>query len=1100
MTEKSPFERHLERSGYAGQNEFKKKGHSALALALEKARREGHDPALIAKAEMVGMLDGSLTITYQGAERIYKRVKEVAAKNPNNRLNEILDTLDPVEDHDLIATAYFCMPEVRKAIDNHLESLYRVVLSTGANKRKGYVTDMRPSNVASYEDSLLPKNLEELIRNLPREEFTGEEEWQRRLRVILRKKAEREIFKLFHSDEKKAFGVLEKQATDEKNENLRDAYREQLDFYRAYAGVNVKTANKGFRDPETHELAELPALHQKIAIHHLVEEQKFGIFDGCGTGKTAIAALAQPVIEERLGREARTLVVCPNPAKKVWKKGLTGGDDERYFATVQDMAVVNGDVKDEDFLAQLGRKKWVVVNYEQLPAKVRGSDKLFAERLAEMGFDYVIFDESHHIKNQKTTTASGRPTLSAAARLLGHGAKYLALLTGSPIPDRLEDYAVPFHLLNPGMCPDVSKFRELYEKNPRILYTLFNEKTVRRTSQDINAGLEWDEFDEPVELDEAQRQLYEHIVEFRPTNWLMQARKAILDPRLVDPEILQRAGVFGRINERSSSKYRKLEDLLCDEDGPVAKGEKFVVFSSMFRDGVTQTDNESVRGRYQALGLGEHYEELGLDKPLAKILEEGVERRLGKKIKLDVIDGTITNIEERERRVDSLKDGTTGIICTTETGGESLDFTGANHAYFLDVDYSPKTTDQALARLIRKGQKRKVNITYLTAQDTLDEDLKRYIARKTIINKIATDGHPLTEQERELLNDTEGQQFSTLVKRGLGGISIDVLEVKVEGVDDFTTKVRRSRGSRRTNLEYEYGVTTDAQKVMQWIGKDPQNCWKDPEFVKLYMSTLPNLAVPIVHRAKIADLARRSLEGQIKFPGRVLSDGSGPSLLYDAYEGMQEILQSKGIVIPEIVDRDISALMLAQGKNPNKVVGNMTGQGSTFEEAEFDMVDNESISLLRNPEEVKATVLEAHRVLRPNGLMELIVKNMRFNEGFYEALPKAGFKVLTGRNEGFAVGSRFMDRLRKEKGNHYAESYQGKLQNTHLIIAQKVGEAKKDEIDPEDLWFERLLSEETVFDAMDKKKEQTGEKDEFVARKNMLRRRSRISRESKKHE
>lgn len=1108
MTEatKSPFEEHMERSGYKSHHRFLQRGKSPLALALEEARQKGVDPEFIARAEMRGMLDGSLTMTYEGAEKIYNRVKDIVEQTANSRLRHLLDTLDPIEDHDLIATAYFCMPEVRKAVNNHLDSLYRVVLNTGVKKRRGYLVDMRPSRTASHENSLLPQNLEEVIRNLPREVYTGEEEYQRRLRVILRKKAEREMFRLFHADEKKAFSVLEGKIASEKSENLRDAYQEQLDFYRQYSNVDIKEVNRNFRDPETKQLADLPSLHQKIAIYHLTREKKFGIFDGCGTGKTAIAALAQPAIEEQVRKEgrsfSRTLVVCPNTAKKAWKKGLAGNDDERYFATPQDILVINGDNKNEQFLEELAKKPWVILNYEQLTTKIQGSDRLFVEKLIELGFDYVIFDESHHIKNQRRVTARGRPTLSAAARLLGHKAPYLCLLTGSPIPDSLEDYAVPFHLLNPEQCPDIERFKELYEKNPRILYTLFNEKTLRRTSEDINNNLEWDEVDEGVQLDEVQRQLYDHIVEFRPKNWLMQARKALLDPRLVDPETVQRAGVMGKISVRISAKYKRLEDLVCDEEGPIVKGEKFVIFSSMFREGVTQNNHEGLRKRYEILGLSEDYKKLQLEKSLDTILEEAVEKRLGKKISLRVIDGTILEIEERERRIDSLKDGTAGIVCTTETGGESLDFTGANHAYFLDVDYSPKTTEQALARLIRKGQKRKVNITYLTGENTLDEDLKDYIAKKTILNKIATDGHPLTKEELDLLNDTEGKQFSSLVKRGLGGVSINVLEKVVQNADDFTTKIRVRCGSKKNTAEYEFGITTDAQKVMQWIGQDPQNCWKDPEFVELYVATLQNLAVPVIHRAKIADLIKRAQAKQIVFPGRVLSDGSGPSLLYEAYQSMNPVLTRSGLVIPEIVDRDISELMLAKGRNVNKVLGSMTGEKSPFKEEEFDIVDNESISLLRNPDEVKATILESNRILRPNGLLELVVKNIRFNDGFHETLPQAGFKLITGKDEGFAASPVLMKRLREEKGSHYAESYEGKLQNTYVIIAQKVGNADKD-INPENLWFERLLPEEKVSEVI----EETGRsekiktpEDLLTARKNMLRRRSRMSKENKREQ
>ena len=91
------------------------------------------------------------------------------------------------------------------------------------------------------------------------------------------------------------------------------------------------------------------------------------------------------------------------------------------------------------------------------------------------------------------------------------------------------------------------------------------------------------------------------------------------------------------------------------------------------------------------------------------------------------------------------------------------------------------------------------------------------------------------------------------------------------------------------------------------------------------------------------------------------------------------------------------------------------------------MVDNESISLLRNPDEVKKCLLEANRVLKPGGLVELVVKNMRFLDKFYPGMEKLGFEPLTRKNEGFRVSREMFKRLKQQHGGHYAEAYSNKL-------------------------------------------------------------------------
>lgn len=1077
------------RRGEKYPNKFLKDGKNPLREAIKISRGYGISEETLRKAIDVGMIDGSFEMTYEGAQRIYdtikKIVKDADIKN-NHDYQAIFDSLDPVTDYDLIVAGMFSLiPEVREKVANKVDNLYRVILNVAADQRKGYALPVKEKlEGKSIEEGTLSPKLEQLLLAIPRAETKEQEEDQRRLRVLLHKKAEREIFPLFKKKKDHAFKVLEKKIAEVKNENLREEYIRLKEIYSDYSNFNIVGANPDFRDPNTGEMGVLPSLHQKIAIYHLLKEKRFGVFDGCGTGKTAIAILAQPLIENEIakcdgGEFKRIVIVCPNTAKKAWKKGLEGDETERYLKNKQDIAVINGERKDGNLLSGLRNKRWIILNYEQLITKVNGSRKSFAEELVDMGFDYLIFDENHHIKSQRKKTKTGKPTLSAAARYLAHNSEYVCLLTGSPIPDKLEDYAVPCHILNPSLCPEPEKFNKLYNNNPRILYTIFDEKTIRRNIGDINDELEWDESEAVVKLDDIQRRLYDHIVTYKPKNWLLQARKALLDPRLVDPEVLKRAGLLGSVSIKNSAKYRKLEEILTSRDGPLRNLgnpelyedahphiEKFVIFSSMFRDGVTQKGNASLKKRYDQIDLSEEYEKLQLDISLDAMLEKALRETYGRDLKLGVIDGTITDVIERERIVSNLKNGLVGILCTTDTGGESLDFTSASYAIFLDEDYCPKTEEQALARLIRKGQRKKVNVIHLRAKDTLDEKLEYYVDKKRIINKIATDGHPLTEEERKLLEDTKGKTFADIIQRGLGGHSINVLDALVDDTSCFTVK-KRAIGPSRTNFyDSEDSNITEAQKLMRWIGQDPINCWKNPEFVELYMDVFKNLSVPITHRAKICDLLNRANSGEIAFPTKILSEGSGPSIVYGAYQDLSEIIRKNGYDVPFVVDRDTSLLMLQKGNNPNKILGCMTGRDSAFEEETFDMVDNGSISLLRNPDEVKSSLIEASRILKLNGLIELTVQNMKFSNGFYSGMGKIGFELLSTKNEGFSVSRQFYRKLKDEHGEHFANAYANKIAETYLILGRKKDNPA--ETNAEDFWFEKGADED---EKEDKKEE-----------------------------
>jgi hypothetical protein len=61
-------------------------------------------------------------------------------------------------------------------------------------------------------------------------------------------------------------------------------------------------------------------------------------------------------------------------------------------------------------------------------------------------------------------------------------------------------------------------FKIKYEENARILYTLFSEKTVRRTSEEINTDLDWIDPNVHVKLTDVQKKLYNIILsELPPT-------------------------------------------------------------------------------------------------------------------------------------------------------------------------------------------------------------------------------------------------------------------------------------------------------------------------------------------------------------------------------------------------------------------------------------------------------------------------------------------------------------------------------------------------------------------------------------------------------
>ena len=1024
---------------------------------------------IIMRGEEIGILKGEFEITYEGAERIYRQVRQIVEKagvKSNVDYAKMFEPFDPIADQDLISTGIFALiPEVREYVMNNSDILYKVSLTANSRGRSGYTLPTRHKKENNADD-IIRTPIKNLYSSMSAPKDEAEAEVQRKLKVLLDKKVERETFHLFRDNPHETIKIIDDRIVEIDNAGLRDAYQRLQDTYNAYLNFEVIGVNQQFRDPRTGEQGVLPSLHQRSAQYHLMKERRLGIFDGCGTGKTAIAVLAQPLIERQIGRKPKTLVVVgTNAAKKAWKKGLVGDEFERYLAEPQNIFVVNGERKDREFMQNIERADWVIMNDDQLITGINGDETLFVDKLKEIGFDYFIFDEAHHIKSQRERTKpserfpNGRPTLSTAAQELARRSEYVALLTANPIADRLNDYGVLASILQPEKFPTAQSLREKIRENPRELYTFFHERTVRRSSEEINDELDWEEKEEAVELTPIQDKIYRHLEQQRPNPFLQQARKALLDPRLVDPEVLKRTGVLGEVGIDSSAKYRKLEELLLSDDGPIARGEKFIIFTEL-REGVTQQEHEHLRKRYSEVGSPELYEKLQLNLTIDRIIEKSIREKFGRNLSVGVLDGTITDIEEKERVSDRLskEKDLAGLICTTDTGGESVDFTAASYVVFLEEDYAPKTSEQALSRVVRKGQDKKVSVVFLRAKNTLDEEIENYVEAKRIVTKIAMDGHSLTEKELDLLETSGKERLIEMVKKRVGGTSIDTYLAQVENLDDFEVK-KRMQGVKKgrtiiTPSDYE---TTDAQRVNQLIGQDPVNCWFNPEFVELYMKTLPNLSPPVVHRARVVDLVNRAKNGQIIFPGNVLAEASGPSMLWEAYQGISPLIVQVGYQVPEITDRDISKLMLKHGKNPNKLLGNMNGKRSKIKQGTFDMVDNGSLLLLGSDDDVKKTLLESHRVLKDEGLLELVVKNSRFSDSFYSGMENLGFEIVSDKNTGFTISKDFMRRLKKLHGEHFAESYEAKLANTYMLLARKVD--KPTDVKAEDFIFEKIEPE-----------------------------------------
>ena len=161
-----------------------------------------------------------------------------------------------------------------------------------------------------------------------------------------------------------------------------------------------------------------PLTHQKEAIQKLVENKRYVLADDMGLGKTTSTIIA--AIESKA---KKVLIICPASLKINWQREIANYSEKpvyiaegKNFSTEHDFVIINYDI---------------IKNFHD-PKKKDDSQILRA------GFDLVVIDEAHYIKNpQAQRTKLINDLVKKVDRLW--------LLTGTPMTSRPIDY---FNLLS----------------------------------------------------------------------------------------------------------------------------------------------------------------------------------------------------------------------------------------------------------------------------------------------------------------------------------------------------------------------------------------------------------------------------------------------------------------------------------------------------------------------------------------------------------------------------------------------------------------------------------------------------------------------------
>ncbi|ORX54329.1 hypothetical protein BCR36DRAFT_410865 [Piromyces finnis] len=431
----------------------------------------------------------------------------------------------------------------------------------------------------------------------------------------------------------------------------------------------------------------------------------------------------------------KALIICPASLVMNWKKEFNKWiGDERIKVMIVES-------KKDILTISLGRIYSVVImGYEKL--------RSLYEDLSKVSFDIIICDEGHRLKSAQIKTALAIKSLNISKRII---------LSGTPIQNDMGEYYSMVDFVNPGILGSLQSFRKVFEipivesrqprcsKAAKILGEERSNELIRitgmfilRRTAEINS-----KYLPPKE---------ETIIFCRPTDIQIKMYTKILD----SPIIRKCLSYYGSEDRDTTSHlqciialkklcntpllvyrkyienpedpfYQDLDDYFKDHRLKIFTPEisgKFIVLMKLLESIHTQTNEKVVL-------ISNYTQTLDIYEEMCKI----------KKYTFLRLDGK-TPSHKRQEYIDIFNNNKNYFLflLSSKSGGQGLNLVGASRLILFDIDWNPSVDIQAMARIWRDGQKRKVYIYRLLTSGTIEESIyQRQITKVSLSDNLIDD-------------------------------------------------------------------------------------------------------------------------------------------------------------------------------------------------------------------------------------------------------------------------------------------------------------------------------------------------------------------------
>lgn len=488
--------------------------------------------------------------------------------------------------------------------------------------------------------------------------------------------------------------------------------------------------------------------HQKKDIVNLVKHKHNLLAWEQGLGKTIEAATASVITQSK-----NTCVIAPAFVKWGWFKDLATdwGFDQTKFSIF--------DAARSRSLTAFLQERFVIVNYEMVDR--------YKDELSKRKFDHIVIDECHKIKNVKSQRYKAIRNLVAK-----HPEAKITLASGTPIGNRADDLFAYLRLVNHPLGENESYYKKRYlEFGPRgkVVGTRNADELRVRTSNFILRRTQDECLDLPekiigryyFKLDE-YRDEYDRILEEIADKQEERMRFLEENSQIIEmyEALKMKSRETGDKNDTSALRlyYQTHVDILSRYNQSENLGGGSSLHSlnrlvSMAKiEGVSELIDQVIENGDKIAVFGSYYGPL---EELQKIYGD----------KAILITGKVDSGKRHELLQRFVNDPECKIyLANMEAGGVGINGVQkvCSDVVFLNFPFVPKDIEQALARVVRQGQKRSVRVYYTICEDSIDEDLYDLVANK------AHDNHEILDKGNKRVMDyhnIERKLFNSLLNK-----------------------------------------------------------------------------------------------------------------------------------------------------------------------------------------------------------------------------------------------------------------------------------------------------------------------------------------------